>query len=234
MRIQKFMAEAGVGSRRFCEKLIEAGRVTVNGEPAKIGMSVDPAKDKLALDGKPIQKRQKMLYWMMNKPEGLVTTVSDPGGRPTVMSLVPKQLARMFPVGRLDRDTHGLLLFTNDGELAHRLLHPSRGVWKRYVATIGGGVPKQATINELKRGIELTDGKTAPCRAWYHDGKMYVELKEGKKRQVRRMLGAVGHPVIDLERVAFGPLHLGDLPLGQMRSLRTEEIAALRKVVGLL
>jgi 23S rRNA pseudouridine2605 synthase len=213
MRIQKYLAQCGVGSRRACEKLIEQGRVSVNGERATIGMSVDP---ETAL--------------MMNKPEGYVSTVKDPGFRPTVMSLLPPNLPRVYPIGRLDRDSEGLLLFSNDGELTHSLLHPSRGVWKRYVAKIDEPLNARE-LAHLTTGVDLVDGMTSPCRAWASDDGLVLELKEGRKRQIRRMLGTLGHPVQRLQRIRFGPIVLGALRSGEVRKLTAAETRALQECV---
>lgn len=170
---------------------------------------------------------EDLVYLMLHKPVGVLTTVRDPGGRPTVMSLV-RVPQRVFPVGRLDKDTSGLLLFTNDGALAHRLLHPSQGVRKRYEATVRGQ-PMGSAMARLERGVMLDDGPTAPCRARVMGGsKVLVEIKEGRKRQVRRMLEAVGHPVVTLHRVGFGPLKLGELPPGKWRELTSAELAMLQ------
>lgn len=233
MRIQKFLAACGVGSRRAVERLISEGRVQVNGEIAHIGHDIDPDRDELRFDGRLVKPPDAIQLVMMNKPAGYVSTVSDPQGRPTVMELLPPGLGRLFPVGRLDRDSQGLLLFTNDGELTHKLLHPSRGVWKRYRAEVEYALGDN-TLRELCNGVSLEDGVTAPCRARMEARTMHgpqhviLEIKEGKKRQVRRMLGVLGHPVLNLERIAFGPLQLADLPVGQTRSLRPAEEKSLR------
>lgn len=224
-RLQKVLAAAGLGSRRGCERLIVAGRVTVNGAVASLGMSV-AASDVVLVDGKQVVL-EELVYLMLHKPVGVLTTVRDPGGRPTVMSLVDVP-QRVFPVGRLDKETSGLLLFTNDGDLAQGLLHPSKGVRKRYEATVRGDVVASA-LARLERGVMLDDGPTAPCRArLLGGGRVLVEIKEGRKRQVRRMLEAVGHPVVTLHRVGFGPLVLGDLKVGQWRDLTEAELSMLR------
>lgn len=224
-RLQKYMARCGLGSRRACEKLIEQGVVTVDGVPAHLGQSVEESSV-VQCRGVNVVPPEQLVYWMMHKPVGYVTTVSDPQGRPTVMELLPPDIGRVFPVGRLDLDSEGLLLFTNDGELTQKLLHPSRHVWKRYQCLVRG-VPTAATLRALEQGLELTDGVTAPCRARWLGDRLEIELQEGRKRQVRRMLGLVGHPVQALRRVAFGPIHLGDLAPGKCRQLTAAEVARL-------
>ena len=190
-----------------------------------MGATVGPG-DVVAVDGV-VVVGEDLVYLMLHKPVGVLTTVRDPGGRPTVMSLV-KVPQRVFPVGRLDKETSGLLLFTNDGELAHRLLHPSKGVRKRYEAVVKGQ-PMGSAMARLERGVMLDDGVTAPCRARVMGGsRVLVEIKEGRKRQVRRMLEAVGHPVVTLHRVGFGPLTLGDLAPGKWRELTSSELAMLK------
>jgi 23S rRNA pseudouridine2605 synthase len=228
MRIQKYLAHCGVGSRRYCEGLIEMGRVQVDGTRATIGMSVDPDNVAVIVDDKPVKTEAQLVYLMMNKPEGYVCTVKDPGQRTTVMSLLPGRLPRVYPIGRLDRDSEGLLLFSNDGELTHRLLHPSKGVWKRYVVQID--VPlKVGERKQLTEGVELIDGMTAPCRAWESPDGLVLELKEGRKRQIRRMLGVLGHPVKRLQRVRFGPIRLDALQVGEVRHLTPSEVKSLRE-----
>lgn len=243
MRLQKFLARAGAASRRGSEDLMTAGRVTVNGVVVmELGSKVDPLVDEVAVDGKPLHLADGCAYYALNKPRGYMTTMSDPEGRPTVAELFPKDApAGLFPVGRLDFDTEGLLLLTTDGDLAHVLLHPSHHVTKVYLATVEG-VPTPATLARLRKGVELDDGMTAPAGAALVSstgegmvgvGRAVVELRirEGRKRQVRRMLGAVGHPVTRLVRVSFGPVARGDLPAGDVRPLTQDEVAAL-KVAG--
>ncbi len=227
-RLQKFLAAAGVASRRACEDLIRAGRVKVNGETALLGVSVDPAIDQVEFDGQPVVGTSRRIYLMLNKPAGYITTVEDPQGRPTVMEFLPPNLPRLFPVGRLDKDTEGLLLFTDDGPLAHELLHPSKGVRKVYHAWLSQQ-PTRAILRQLEQGVELDDGPTAPCKARMKTSELLeLEIKEGRKRQVRRMLKKVGYPVVRLRRVRFGPLHLTGLKAGQTRFLRPEELDKLR------
>lgn len=228
-RLQKYMARCGLGSRRACEKLIEQGVVQVDGAPASLGQSVEPGLSRVFCRGREVLPPSHLQYWMLHKPVGYVTTVSDPQGRATVMELLPPELPRLFPVGRLDRDSAGLLLFTNDGELTQRLLHPSQHVWKCYHCGVEQR-PHAEVLRRLEQGVELDDGPTAPCRCrWREDrGCVEVEIREGRKRQVRRMLASVGHPVVWLRRVSFGPLQLGSLAPGQSRPLSDSEVALLR------
>jgi len=234
MRLQKFLARAGAASRRGSEDLMTAGRVSVNGVVVtELGTKVDPNVDEVRVDGEIVALADGPTYFAMNKPAGYVTTMSDPQGRPTVVDLFPPDApAGLFPVGRLDQDTEGLLLLTTDGELAHVLMHPRHHVDKRYLATVGG-VPDDSDMRWLREGVRLDDGMTAPAEARIvkrSGTAAVVELiiREGRKRQVRRMFGALDHPVNRLERVAFGPVELGDLPRGQVRALSAYEVEALR------
>ena len=215
-RLQKVLAQAGLGSRRTCEDLIAAGRVTVNGEVATLGTRADPEADDIEVDGARIGVRQGLAHYLLNKPAGVVTTASDPQGRPTVVALVPAD-PRVYPVGRLDADTEGLLLLTNDGELAHRLTHPSFGVDKEYLAEVTG-TPSRGALRRLREGVELDDGPTAPARvSLVGDHTLRITIHEGRNRQVRRMCEAVGHPVRRLVRVRIGPLADRRLPPGEWR-----------------
>lgn len=212
-----------------------AGRVRVNGSViTELGARVDPRVDIVEVDGVAVHLSDQPAYLMLNKPVGVVTTMSDPQGRPTVADLVPRDPAGLFPVGRLDRDTTGLLLFTTDGDLAHRLLHPRYHVQKIYRAWVER-TPDDDVVARLSAGVELDDGLTAPALARLVDAGPPAEVEliisEGRKRQVRRMLQTVGHPVVSLHRLGFGPLALGDLPLGKSRPLTTEEVCALRRAV---
>ncbi len=198
----------------------------VNSQVVSLGTCLEPG-DEVLLDGKPVVPPSGLHYWMLNKPVGYVTTVSDPQGRDTVMRLMPTHLPRIFPVGRLDLDSMGLLLFTNDGELTHKLLHPSRHVWKTYHCGLRFR-PSDAVLERLRQGVELEDGLTAPCRVQWLRDFLQVDLREGRKRQVRRMLASIGHPVQWLRRVAFGPIQLGSLPEGECRALTAAEVEALR------
>ncbi|TLM97438.1 MAG: rRNA pseudouridine synthase, partial [Actinobacteria bacterium] len=217
MRLQKFLARAGAASRRGSEDLMTAGRVQVNGVTVtELGAKVDPAVDRVTVDGIAVALADSAVYFALHKPRGVVTTMSDPQGRPTVASLVPlAENPGLFPVGRLDADTTGLLLFTTDGELSHRLLHPRWKVPKTYRAIVDG-TPEPADVNVLREGVALDDGMTAPAQVRKVELRdtttlMEITITEGRKRQVRRMFSAVGHPVIELERVSFGPLLLGRL-----------------------
>jgi 23S rRNA pseudouridine2605 synthase len=233
-RLQKVLAQAGLGSRRACEALIEAGRVEVNGEVAVLGRRVDPEHDRVTLDGSTIPIRPGFVYYLLNKPAKVVTTASDPEGRPTVVDLVPAE-PRVFPVGRLDWDTEGVLLLTNDGPLANSLTHPSRGVPKTYLAEVSG-VPGRAALRRLREGVDLDDGRTAPAKARLAQATptgaaLEIVIHEGRNRQVRRMCEAVGHPVRRLVRTRFGPLRAQSLAPGQWRSLTQAEIRALYATV---
>ena len=235
-RLQKVLARVGFGSRRACEELIEDGRVEVNGEVATLGRRVDPEHDHVAVDGVTIPVRAGLVYYLLNKPARVVTTAHDPEGRPTVVDLVPDE-PRVFPVGRLDWDTEGLLLLTNDGDLAHGLTHPSRGVPKTYLAEVAG-VPNRAALRRLREGVDLDDGRTAPARARVTQATptgaaLEIVIHEGRNRQVRRMCEAVGHPVRRLVRTRFGPLRDHRLPPGQWRPLTPSEIRALYAAIQL-
>jgi len=229
-RLQKLLARAGIGSRRACEELIAEGRVTVDGEVARLGRRADPTTQRIELDGVPVVVRDDVVYYLLNKPLGVVTTASDPQRRPTVVELVPAE-PRVFPVGRLDVDTEGLLVLTNDGELTQLLTHPSGGVVKTYVAEVRG-VPKPAALAVLRDGVELDDGVTAPATARVvqrHHGNAMIELglHEGRNRQVRRMCDAIGHPVVRLVRTRIGPVRDDRLRPGSWRALRPPEVRAL-------
>lgn len=270
MRLQKFLARAGAASRRGSENLMTAGRVTVNGQVVtELGSKVDPLVDQVAVDGVPVRLEGGPVTIMLHKPAGYVTTMSDPQGRPTVAELVPTdRFPGLFPIGRLDFDTTGLLLFSTDGELGNGLLHPRHHVEKRYLALVNGK-PTPEQLDQLEQGIQLDDGMTAPAKAALvedaeakralsmlevppavpdHEPNgsvpspqraailrkrsqqravVRVVLREGRKRQVKRMLSAIKHGVLALHRDSFGPIELGDLPRGQWRELTSEEVAAL-------
>jgi 23S rRNA pseudouridine2605 synthase len=229
MRLNAWLARAGVASRRRADELIKAGRVTVNGEPAQLNTFVG-ARDRVELDGAPLAM-QRLAYVLLHKPAGVVTTASDPHGRPTVVDLVAHP-SRVVPVGRLDADTTGALLLTNDGELAHRLAHPSHEIDKVYVADVQGD-PSAAELERLERGIDLVDGRSAPARA-RRVGRERVELTihEGRKHQVKRMLAAVGHPVVRLHRSVYAGLTLDGLEPGEWRELEPAEVDHLRRGGG--
>ncbi len=232
-RLQKFLAGAGVASRRKAEEMILAGRVRVNSRKVtELGTKVDPHRDRVELDGK-LVRSERFVYWFMNKPRGLVSTVSDPEGRPTVLEILPDVRERVFPVGRLDIATEGALLLTNDGELTNALLHPSKMVKKVYRARLRGQVSDEA-VDMLRKGVPLDDRVTAAARVRVTartSSATWVELTihEGGKRQVRRMAEAVGHPVLRLIRVSFAGLSVADMKPGTVRELSKKETAALKK-----
>ena len=227
-RLQKVLARAGFGSRRTCEELIAEGRVRVNGEVADLGRRVDAERDRVEVDGAAVGVRPGQVYYLLNKPRGVVTTAADTHGRPTVVDLVPGE-PRVFPVGRLDADTEGLLLLTNDGELTHRLTHPSFGVEKEYLAEVVG-TPSPAAVRRLREGVDLEDGRTAPARvAVVPPRGLRIVVHEGRNRQVRRMCAAVGHPVTRLVRTRIGPLAERSLRPGEWRPLTLAEVRALNE-----
>lgn len=239
VRLQKLLAEAGLGSRRGCEDLITAGRVTVNGERATLGVTAEPGADTVALDGHPIVLQAKE-YWLLNKPAGVLSAVVDARGRPTVTDYVPTG-ARVFPVGRLDLESTGLLLLTNDGELTDRLLHPRYHVEKEYIVKVRGGVD-ETSLRKLREGITLEEGTTAPAEVSViqaasgsnrFTSTLKVIIREGRKRQIRRMLETVGHRVVALHRTRFATLTDRGLTLGEARRLSAQEVAVLRRLAGL-
>lgn len=234
MRLQKFLARAGVASRRSSEGIILAGRVSVNGEVVtELGTKVNPAVDEVLLDGQPVALPGGSVTLMLNKPAGYLTSMSDDRGRKCVSELVPcAEYPGLFPVGRLDFDTTGLLLFSTDGELGNALLHPSRHVYKTYEAWVKGS-PSDAELERLRQGMKLDDGPTQPAdvsvlKRAKGKTQLTLTIHEGRKRQVKRMCEAVGHPVVSLHRANFGPLELGGLKSGAYRVLSEEEVAALR------
>ncbi len=227
-RLQKILAQAGLGSRRTCEDMIAQGRVRVNGEVATLGTRADAEADAIEVDGAVIGVRQGLVHYLLNKPAGVVATASDPQGRPTVVGLVPPE-PRVYPVGRLDADTEGLLLLTNDGELAHRLTHPSFGVDKEYLADVEGR-PSRGAVRQLREGVELDDGPTAPAKvSLVGDHTLRITIHEGRNRQVRRMCEAVGHPVRRLVRVRIGSLSDRRLAPGEWRALTQAELRSLER-----
>ena len=231
MRLNAYLARAGIASRRRADELIKEGRVRMNGAPARLDAVVGD-DDVVEVDGRAVRP-QRLAYVLVHKPRGVVTTVRDPQGRPTVLDLVRHE-SRVVPVGRLDADTTGALLLTNDGALAYRLSHPRYGVEKVYVAEVEG-VPSDDDLQVLSEGVELEDGRTAPAHV-RRLGRSRIELvlHEGRKRQVRRMCEAVGHPVRSLHRPLYAGLALGDLPPGEWRELAADEVRGLREQTGLV
>jgi 23S rRNA pseudouridine2605 synthase len=229
-RLQKVLARAGLGSRRAAEGLIADGRVTVDGEVARLGQRIHPEQAHVEVDGVPIAVREGVVYYLLNKPRRVVTTARDPEGRPTAVELVPAE-PRVFPVGRLDYETEGLLLLTNDGELAQLVTHPRHGIEKAYLAEVSG-VPTRATIRTLRDGVALDDGPTAPARVRLVQDQgdtaaLEIVVREGRNRIVRRMCEAVGHPVRRLVRTRVGPITDRRLAPGAWRPLRPREVQAL-------
>ena len=234
-RLQKVLAEMGLASRRRAEDMIREGRVTVNGRAARIGDKVDPSHDHIKVDGRRVALPSSKVYLLLHKPKNTVTTVEDPEGRPTVLGLVKERGPRLFPVGRLDYDAEGFLLLTNDGDLAHRLSHPSFRIPRTYWVKVKGK-PSAEEIRKLSRGISLEDGPTAPCRittlretpenAW-----MEITLREGRNRQVKRMWEKMGYPVLKLKRISFAGLTLGDLQPGEYRDLRPKEVEKIKRMI---
>ncbi|MGI8429730.1 MAG: pseudouridine synthase [Solirubrobacteraceae bacterium] len=230
MRLAKFLASAGVASRRAAEELVRAGRVSVGGS-----VVTDPARDVAAddpvtVDGEPVRDDQPRVVYALNKPSGVVCTVRDPQGRPTVVSLIAPAdgIVRLYPVGRLDIDATGLIVLTNDGGLAHQLMHPSFEVAKTYRAVVSGAPVREAAVRALRQGVKLDDGPSAPARVRrLAPDTIELTIHEGRKRQVKRMCMAVGHPVKRLERIRFGPLGLGELRRGAYRRLTDAEVALL-------
>jgi len=229
-RLQKVLARAGIGSRRVCEKLIVEQRVTVNGDFAKLGQKVDPETSQVEVDGLKIGVRQGLVYYLLNKPIGVIATSKDPQERSTVVDLVPTY-PRVFPVGRLDADTEGLILLTNDGDLTHYLTHPSFGIEKEYLVQVEVK-PSRNAIRELRQGVELDDGITAPARVSLVDEKLLkIVIHEGRNRQIRRMCESVGHPVKRLIRSRIGPIVDRSLRPGSFRELTNQELKSIRKVL---
>lgn len=230
MRLAKYLAHGGVASRRASEEIIREGRVTIGGE-----IVTDPARDvdgssRVAVDGMPVAGEEARVVFAVNKPAGYVSTAKDTHDRRKVTDLVPGRHGRLYPVGRLDVDSTGLLLLTNDGALAHRLTHPSFEVPKTYKVKVAKGPVSQRAVERLRAGVKLEDGRTAPARVVRVSGTVLeLTIHEGRKHQVRRMCEAVGHPVVALERVRFGPLELGDLAPGKTRRLSAPEVERLRR-----
>ncbi len=229
-RVQKVLARAGIASRRVVEEMISQGRVTVNGTVATLGDRADPERDRITVDGTAVSVMPDAITYLLNKPAGPITTANDTHGRPTVVDLVPSE-PRVFPVGRLDAGTEGLLLLTNDGEMAHRLTHPSHGVEKEYLVHVRGS-PKPGALRQLREGVRLDDGVSAPAQVALVDSDVIrLTIHEGRNRQVRRMCEAIGHPVRRLVRTRIGPLVDRTLEPGQWRILTAEEIVDLQRSV---
>lgn len=230
-RLQKIMAQAGIGSRRACEELIRQGRVTVDGQIATLGLRVDPRHQRIVVDGQPLARPEALVYIAVHKPRGVLSVSQDDRGRRTVRDLVPLP-GRLYPVGRLDATSEGLILLTNDGKLANRLTHPRYGHDKEYRVLVRGQ-PSDATLDKWARGVYLDGRRTAPARVqrlklerdatW-----LRIVLREGRKRQIRRVAASLGHPVLRLIRECIGPLHLGQLKPGEWRHLSAREVRALR------
>lgn len=232
MRINKFLAEQGIASRRHADEMIVAGRIKINGKPATLGASVEEG-DEVFLDDQPIiTAEKKQEYYIMNKPKGVICTVSDDRGRKTVMDLLPQTAGRVFPVGRLDYETEGLLILTNDGDLAYRLTHPTNKIPKTYLARIEGTMTEK-DLNPLRSGVELDGVMTKKCKAHIVETnkaytKVHVTITEGRNRQVRRMFEAIGRNVAFLKRVSIGKLKLSGLDRGEVRELTEDEILYLK------
>ncbi|MBR5318123.1 MAG: rRNA pseudouridine synthase [Peptococcaceae bacterium] len=237
-RLQKYLASAGVASRRASETLMKEGRVSVNGKiVTELGTKVTPGVDKVLVDGKPVQQEEELVYILMNKPAGYVTTVKDTHDRMTVMDLLTDVPYRVFPVGRLDFETEGLLLLTNDGEFAYRMTHPKFKMVKTYVATVQGNVTDER-LAMLRNGVQLEDGMTAPAqvniiRRENHKTVVEIAIHEGRNRQVRRMFKAVKNPVLELKRISIGPLTLKGVGVGEYRYLQGAELKKTGQRLGL-
>jgi len=231
-RLQKYLADAGVASRRKSEELILQGKIKVNGEVVKeLGTKIDPESDKVEYKGSLLNKKEERLVLMLNKPKEIISSVTDPQGRKTVLDLIPEKFPRLYPVGRLDYESEGMILLTNDGELANKITHPKNEIKKVYSVWVYG-YPNKEVMSKFSKGVELEDGLTAPAKIkLIKKGKtttqMEVEIKEGKKRQIRRMFDALGHPVSRLVRIQIGELKLGTLEEGKFKKLKEQEIKRL-------
>ncbi len=239
IRLNKFLAQAGVASRREVDKMIIEGKIKVNGRVVRmLGTKIDDEKDRVEFGDIRVEKEERLVYLMLNKPPGYLVTLKDPFQRPTIKELLPSMKERIYPVGRLDYDSEGLLLLTNDGELAHRLAHPRYRVPKNYVVEVKG-VPDSSKISRLEKGIILDGKKTAPARIAKLSGSskktlVKVEIHEGRKREVKRMFEAIGHRVLHLQRIGFGGMRLGKLQTGRWRFLTQREVKSLRNQVDLV
>ena len=235
VRLQKFLADTGIASRRKAEEYILQGKVKVNGQVVtNLGTKINPDKDVILYNEKKVEIKEKKVYLLLNKPENYVTTVNDQFNRPTVIDLLHSVKERVYPVGRLDYNTSGLLLLTNDGELTYKITHPKHHVDKVYLATVKG-IPGEASLNKLRRGVVIDNYKTAPAKVKMistslNNATLQITIHEGRNRQVRKMCEAIGHPVISLKRIAIGEILLGDLPVGKFRSLTQKEIDYLKNL----
>lgn len=236
IRLQKYMAQCGVASRRKCEEMIKSGQVTINGEVVRdMGVKIDPSHDRVFVNGKRISLEENYVYIMLNKPRGYITTVKDQYNRPTVMDLVKDISERIYPIGRLDYESEGLLLLTNDGNIAFHLTHPRHQIDKEYVVRVEG-CPSSEDIDKLRNGIDIGGFITSPAqvdliRKNKQTSLIRITIKEGKNRQVRRMFDAIGHPVIYLKRIRIGNIKLGNLELGKWRYLTNKELEALKDLI---
>ena len=230
-RLQKVLARVGLGSRRVCEDLIADGRVTVDGVVAVLGRRIEVDTSLVEVDGAVVGIKPDLVHYLLNKPAGVISTAEDTHDRPTVVELMPEE-PRVFPVGRLDADTEGLLIITNDGELTHRLTHPSFGIEKEYLTQVEGE-PSRAALRQLREGVELDDGPTAKARVTAVDPSLLrITIHEGRNRQIRRMCEAIGHPVIRLVRSRIGPIVDRRLKPGEWRVLNRDEVRSLEVAVG--
>ncbi|MDA8078222.1 MAG: pseudouridine synthase [Nitrospiraceae bacterium] len=232
-RLQKILAEMGIASRRKAEELILEGCVTVNGKAAVIGMKADPARDHIKVNGKLLVRPEQRVYYVFNKPRGVVTSMSDPQGRPTVKDFLGRIKEKVFPVGRLDYDSEGMLLLTNDGDFAHAILHPSKKIPKTYLVKVKG-VLLEEDMDRLRNGIRLDRSVTAPARVKRYrriETNSWIEMTiyEGKKRQIRRMLERVGHPVLRLMRIRIGGIEMGGIEAGSLRKLTAREMDRIQR-----
>jgi 23S rRNA pseudouridine2605 synthase len=234
VRLQKILSTAGIASRRAAERLLTDGRVSVNGQTiTQLGTRADPDQDDIRIDGRRIKTVPRRIYLLLNKPRGYMTTRADPQGRPTVLDLMPRLREYVYPVGRLDYDSEGLLLLTNDGDLAARLMHPRHEIERTYVARVRG-VPDDIALKRLARGIVIDGHRTSPAKVRrLAPSTLAITIHEGRSRQVRKMSEAIGHPVIRLERVRFGPIEDSSLKPGSYRELSAREVALLKRAVGL-
>lgn len=236
-RLQKVMAQSGVASRRACEELIKENRVQVNGKPAHLGQKVDPMKDHISVDGKPLAQQESRRYLILNKPFGYITTSKDQFGRRSVLDLLPEVTERVYPVGRLDYDSEGLVFLTNDGDLAYRVAHPKFELPKTYIVRLQGIITMDA-VYRLRTGVILEDGRTSPAQVEVlkpqdNDSVLRITITEGRNRQLRRMCDKVGFQVQRLQRTAIGPLTIGKLAVGKHRPLSGKELQSLKRAVQL-